>query len=235
MANDPRERLESDGFASLDERADFEQVERLRAELTPLLETLSEHERRGGLREVFARSEAARAIANSLLVRTAVESVLGQDAFAVRALFFDKTPGANWKVIWHQDLTIAVREQREVDGFGAWSHKGGAQHVQAPAWLLERMLAVRIHLDDCGEDAGPLRVLPGSHRHGRLDAEQIADWRLRGPARSCLLPCGGVLLMRPLLLHASSPARTPSHRRVLHLEFARDPLPGGLRWRERRE
>jgi hypothetical protein len=36
--------------------------------------------------------------------------------------------------------------------------------------------------------------------------------------------------MRPLLLHASSPAADPRHRRVIHLEFAAEPLPGGLEW-----
>ena len=36
--------------------------------------------------------------------------------------------------------------------------------------------------------------------------------------------------MRPLLLHASSPSKVPGHRRVIHLDFASSPLPGGLYW-----
>lgn len=38
--------------------------------------------------------------------------------------------------------------------------------------------------------------------------------------------------MRPLLLHASSPAASPGHRRVLHVEYAAAGLPGGLQWYE---
>ena len=100
----------------------------------------------------------------------------------VRAILFDKTPSANWKVVWHQDLTIAVRERGVVSGFGPWSEKEGVVHVQPPIELLERMLAVRVHLDDCGADNGPVRVLPASHRVGRLSGEAIDEWRkLRAP------------------------------------------------------
>ena len=39
--------------------------------------------------------------------------------------------------------------------------------------------------------------------------------------------------MRPLLVHASSPATVPSRRRVVHLEFAAAELPSPLEWAER--
>src|SRR5262245_7189469 len=86
-----------------------------------------------------------------------VEPILGPGAFVVRGLFFDKTPRANWKVSWHQDLTIAVRVRIEAPGFGPWSLKAGVVHVQPPAEILERMATVRLHLDDCSESNGPLR------------------------------------------------------------------------------
>jgi ectoine hydroxylase-related dioxygenase (phytanoyl-CoA dioxygenase family) len=95
------------------------------------------------------------------------------------------------------------------------------------------MVAVRRHLDDCGAENGPVRVLPGSHRVGRLGSEEIAAWRERTPPVECLVPRGGLLVMRSLLLHASSPATAPVHRRVLHLESAAETLPGGLEWHER--
>jgi hypothetical protein len=41
---------------------------------------------------------------------------------------------------------------------------------------------------------------------------------------------GAVLLMRPLLLHASSKASGSGLRRVLHLLFAPRALPHDLRW-----
>jgi hypothetical protein len=38
------------------------------------------------------------------------------------------------------------------------------------------------------------------------------------------------VLMRPLLLHASSKAQTPSRRRVVHILFGPRTLPHGLEW-----
>jgi ectoine hydroxylase-related dioxygenase (phytanoyl-CoA dioxygenase family) len=128
------------------------------------------------------------------------------------------------------DLIIPVREKRETPGFSGWSVKDGVPHVHPPAEILAGMLTVRLHLDECGADNGPLRVIPGSHRHGKLSAEEIR--RLRGETDPvvCSVAAGGALLMKPLLLHASSPAVVPGHRRVLHLEYARDPLPEGQVW-----
>jgi ectoine hydroxylase-related dioxygenase (phytanoyl-CoA dioxygenase family) len=160
-------------------------------------------------------------------------TVLGPACFAVRAILFDKTPDANWKVVWHQDLTIALRERRDVPGFHPWSEKAGIVHVQPPVAVLERMVTLRLHLDDCGPDNGPLRVLPGSHRHGKLSPTAIDRWRTEKPEVACTVNRGGVLLMRPLLLHASSPATVPAHRRVIHLEYAAGGLSGGLEWHER--
>ena|SRR5947209_2091044 len=103
---------------------------------------------------------------------------------------------------------------------------------EAAVAVLEGMLHVRLHLDDCGEVNGPLRVKPGSHAGGRLDDRARERWVEAAPTVTCLVPRGGALLMRPLLLHASSPARRPGHRRVVHLEFAAAPLPEGLEWAE---
>ena len=166
-------------------------------------------------------------------VRDVAEAVLGPECFAVRALLFDKTADANWRVMWHQDTTIAVREALEVEGFGPASEKAGVPHTQAPASLLERMVAVRVHLDPCGPDNGPMRVLPGTHQLGKLAAEAIDRLCHQGAAVECHVPVGGLLVMRPLLLHASSPAKVPGHRRVLHIEFAASTLPQPLEWHTR--
>jgi len=185
-----------------------------------------------GLRRLSQTVPAFTRLAESPAIRRLIEPFPGPNAFPVRALFFDKTPAVNWKVPWHQDLTIAVQQKLDVPGFGPWSVKDGVPHVQPPVDVLERMLTVRLHLDDCDEDNGPLRVLPRSHRHGRLSGDAIQEWRVKASAISCAVKRGGVVLMRPLLLHASSVSRNPSHRRVVHLEFASEPLPGGLRWLE---
>ncbi len=170
-------------------------------------------------------------LARSPMIRQLVEPHLGPDCFAVRGILFDKIPEANWKVAWHQDLTIEVQERIEVDGFGPWSIKAGIHHVQPPVAILEQMLAVRIHLDDCGPENGPLRVVPKSHCLGRLTIDQMLALRDQHGEVSLPVHQGDVILMRPLLAHASSAAESPAHRRVIHLEFAGYKLPRGLRWR----
>jgi ectoine hydroxylase-related dioxygenase (phytanoyl-CoA dioxygenase family) len=186
--------------------------------------------KRGGIRNLLDRVPEVRALAGSPSIRRLVHPILGEHAFVTRGTLFDKTPDANWKVPWHQDLTIAVQDRIEVTGFGPWTVKEGVHHVQPPTEVLESMLAVRIHLDDCEEENGPLKVIPGSHRRGRLTEEQIQSFPQTIPSAACLVRRGGALLMRPLLLHASSAAQSPEHRRVIHIEFASSALPAGLRW-----
>jgi hypothetical protein len=100
--------------------------------------------------------------------------------------------------------------------------------------VLAHMLTLRVHLDDCGQNNGPLRVLPGSHRHGFLSSDEVKQWIATTEGVTCIARRGDVLAMRPLLMHASSRADAASHRRVIHLEYAGGPLPGGLRWPELR-
>jgi hypothetical protein len=151
--------------------------------------------------------------------------------FAVtRAILFDKTPEANWPVSWHQDQTIAVRERIDRAGFSAWSIKQGTHHVRPPREVLDRMITVRLHLDNCDAENGALQVLPGSHRNGLLSEREVQDSLDHVAAKGCEVPEGGMLLMKPLLLHASFCSTRPGHRRVLHIEYALDPLPGELKW-----
>ena len=150
----------------------------------------------------------------------------------MRAIYFDKSTESNWLVPWHQDLTIAVDQRKDVPGFGPWSEKGGILHVQPPVEILQRMLTVRLHLDAADETNGALRVIAGSHRQGRLSAAQISDFSQRESEVICVAKEGSALLMRPLLLHSSRRAFSPSHRRILHLEYAAFSLPGGLKWGE---
>jgi ectoine hydroxylase-related dioxygenase (phytanoyl-CoA dioxygenase family) len=187
---------------------------------------------RGGARNLLAHA-SIRSLAISQTVRSLATAVLGDACFAVRALLFDKTPAANWKVVWHQDLTIATHRRVDIPGFGPWTEKGGVAHVQPPVAVLENMLAVRVHLDACGRDNGPVRVIDGSHRHGRLSATQIDMLRRSEVERDCLAEQGAVLAFRPLILHASAPAIAPLHRRVIHIEYAAADLPPPLEWYER--
>lgn len=187
---------------------------------------------RGGARRLLD-VPAVQSLAIASPARDVAEAVLGAKCFAVRAILFDKTPDANWRVAWHQDVTIAVQAQSAVPEFGPWSTKADVPHVHAPAWVLEQMVAVRIHLDPCGPSNGPVRVLPGTHRSGKLSADGVTCAAHATAAIECVVPTGGLLVMRPLLVHASSPALQPGHRRVLHLEYAAVDLPAPLEWNER--
>ncbi len=173
-----------------------------------------------------------RRLARSRAIRSLAEAVLGPDCFAVRGILFNKTEGANWKVAWHQDCVIAVAEPKQIPSWGPWSMKAGVHHVRPSSELMSRMLAIRIHLDNCEADNGPLRVIPGSHLHGFLSEKQIQEWP-KNTAVTCGARRADAILMRPLLLHSSPPAMVPSRRRVIHLEFAQDELPAGTKWRDR--
>jgi len=176
-----------------------------------------------GARNILAIPEV-RAIARS----PALSLVNGMRA--VRGIFFDKTPIANWPVAWHQDLTLALAARQEREGWTNWTVKRGITHVQPPPDVLARMVTMRLHLDDCPEDNGPLRVIPGSHADGILGRTEITT-RTKSTEETITAKAADALFMRPLLLHASSPAKKPAHRRVLHLEFAPpDLLPAGLDW-----
>ena len=188
---------------------------------------------RGGVyavRNLLHLSPAIRELASSATVRSIVQGNLAKEAFPVRATLFDKTAGANWLVPWHQDLTICVASRIDVAGYGPWTVKAGVCHVQPPARILENMLSVRIHLDDCDQDNGALRVLPGTHVFGRLSSEQIAELQRAAASVFCAAMAGDVLLMKPLLVHASSAASRATHRRVVHIDYACSQLAGGLRW-----
>jgi len=224
---DLAEQLETSGYAIMLDALDAGDVNRL----IIIADGVAGEARqgRGGVRNLLAVPEFLR-FANSREVRKLVDSIPGEKSFPVRGILFDKTPEANWKVPWHQDLSIAVRSKCPTPGYGPWSLKAGVVHVQPPAELLESMLTVRIHLDPCPTTNGPLRVIPGSHRLGRLTAEQIDVIQRDWPSVVCAMPIGGAMIMRPLLLHASSVADSPTRRRVIHLEFASTALPSGLTW-----
>ncbi len=177
---------------------------------------------RGGVRNLLER-DWVQAIANHSSIRSAVDLILGKKAFAFKAILFDKSADSNWKVPWHQDISVPVYERREEAGWGPWTVKAGVLHVQAPAPVLEQILAVRVHLDAVTAENGPMRVIPGSHLAGRINESGMVSWRSK-PEVVCIGEQGSLLLMKPLLLHASSLAISPSHRRVLHLEFGAEIL-----------
>lgn len=220
--------LERDGYALIESALSLDQCNELRTALADIVPTSGS----GGERNLLRRPEIINLCREAPLA-SVVAGLLGKDAFAYKATLFDKTPQANWKVAWHQDLSIPVSGEARPLGWKAWSVKAQVLHVQPPVDLLSRILAVRVHLDECGEQTGALRVIPGSHSAGRLGPAQIEQWKTAGAPVSCNIGVGGLMLMKPLLLHASSASENPAHRRVVHLEFAAEYLPEGLDWAQR--
>jgi hypothetical protein len=157
-------------------------------------------------------------------------SVLGHDCQPVRAILFDKTPGTNWVLGWHQDRTIAVTQRVRVDGFGAWSVKGGMLHVEPPFELLSGMVTLRVHIDPVPAGNAPLLIAPGSHKLGRIAENNVHEIVRRCGTVACLAEAGDVWLYATPILHASEAAVAPSHRRVLQVDFAVGGLPDGLEW-----
>ncbi|PYS52385.1 MAG: phytanoyl-CoA dioxygenase [Acidobacteria bacterium] len=225
--------IERDGFALFEKVLDDGTVNQLLTVLRNLNSDVAFNQRAGkafGIRNLLNVLPLTRMLANSAPLRALVEPVFGCEARVVRGIYFDKHRDANRKVAWHQDLTIAVRERVELEGYGVWSVKAGIQHVQPPIAVLEKMVTLRLHLDDTNESNGALRVIPGSHKHGRLDVEEIQSWKEHQWTVPCPVNRGGAMLMRPLLLHSSSAATNSKHRRVLHFEYSSANLPCGMNW-----
>lgn len=222
--------FEREGFVVLGPLLDPAEVAALCAMADPLL--VSKAGARPGVRRVFEREPRMIGVLRGTRVAGVVRSAGGPAARVVRTILFDKSPGSNWAVPWHQDAVVALRERHEVDGFGPWSVKDGEPHARPPREVLDRIGVLRIGLDVCGPGNGPVRVIPGSHRWGVLGAEALEAAVAAGPVVECCTQEGGALLMRPHLIHASSRSDEAARRRVLHIEFTSAELPAPLEWAE---
>jgi ectoine hydroxylase-related dioxygenase (phytanoyl-CoA dioxygenase family) len=223
-----------EGFTILDRIYSQEEVEQI-------LETISLAD---SDKETFRKSEGVFAIrqflkeipeSTSLIfnakLREVIRELFGTDYFVVKSIYFDKPAGSNWYVSYHQDLTISVDQKTELAGFGPWTTKQNQFAVQPPLAVLENIFTIRIHLDDTGEHNGALKVVPGSHRKQIYRPETI-DWNTEKEV-ICSVPKGGIMLMKPLLLHSSSRTTNNQKRRVIHIEFSSQELPAAIQWAER--
>lgn len=174
---------------------------------------------RAGARHLM-RYPAVASLANDHQLLQIVRRALGEEAVPYRATLFEKSGRANWLVVWHQDTALPLVSRFESPEWGPWSKKAGILYAHAPAWALRHVLALRIHLDASTAENGPLRVIPGSHAAGVLSDEEVFSMARRQESVDCLVSRGGVLAMRPLLIHSSSKAQIDAPRRVLHIEYA---------------
>ncbi|ASU35353.1 phytanoyl-CoA dioxygenase family protein [Mucilaginibacter xinganensis] len=166
-------------------------------------------------------------------LQSLILEVFGNQYFIVKSIYFDKPEQSNWFVGWHQDLTISVDTKAELPGFDSWTVKIDQFAVQPPLSILQDNFTIRIHLDDTDENNGALKVIPASHLKGicRLDG---LDWK-NGTETTCNVNAGGVMVMRPLLFHASNRTISDKQRRIIHIEFSRQELPSEITWAEKEE
>jgi hypothetical protein len=219
------EAFERDGFAVITDLLDDDDCERLASNVAQI-----QHSGAGSrtlLDHFWCKSLACRLKNMPQLTR-----LLPVGAVGVQCTLFDKSPAKNWLVSLHQDLSVPVRHPVESPECSGWSEKEGCLYVQPPVWVVERLVAVRVHIDDCTADNGGLRVVPGSHAFGRLDSERMEALRMEHGEIWVPVSRGGALAMRPMILHASSKAITPMPRRVLHFVYGPPSLPLGLEWRD---
>jgi hypothetical protein len=165
--------------------------------------------------------------------KTIVRQLFGDDYFVVKSIYFDKPETSNWFVSYHQDLTISVDKKVEIENFGPWTVKQNQYAVQPPLDILKNIFTVRIHLDDTDENNGALKVIAKSHLKGIYRPETI-DWKTEAET-ICKVPRGGLMIMKPLLLHSSSKTTNNKKRRVIHIEFSNVKLPTEIQWAEKLE
>ncbi|GEM50738.1 phytanoyl-CoA dioxygenase [Empedobacter brevis NBRC 14943 = ATCC 43319] len=162
-----------------------------------------------------------------------IEKLFGQNYFVVKSIYFDKPETSNWYVSYHQDLTISVDQKIELENFSPWTTKQNQFAVQPPIEILENIFTIRIHLDETDENNGALRVVEKSHLKKIYRPETI-DWETEKEV-TCNVEKGGIMIMKPLILHSSSKTTNNKKRRVIHIEFSDIDLPNELNWAEKYE
>lgn len=213
--------FENDGFAILPELLSNEECDQLVRAIS------GKHHSKAGSRGLLAL-EVVRNVGEKLRVHAALQGLIEVGSRAVQCSLFAKGADANWSVVPHQDLSIPVRAPADLPGWSGWSKKEGIWFVQPPVPILEKLAAVRLQLDDDSSETGPLEVIPGTHRRGRLTSPDIRE-QASLERYKCIVPRGGALIMRPLLIHSSGKPASIKNRRVLHYLYG-PALPSGLEW-----
>jgi ectoine hydroxylase-related dioxygenase (phytanoyl-CoA dioxygenase family) len=231
-----RERIFKDGYTILPDIFSSEEINRILSAIQAV-DTSNPTFRKSS--DLFAIRQFLKEVPETIPLifnehlNEAIHRIFGKDYFVVKSIYFDKPEASNWFVSYHQDLTISVDKKLELGGFGPWTTKQNQFAVQPPLSILENNFTIRIHLDDTDEHNGALRVVPGSHLKGIYRPETI-DWTKEKEA-ICSVPNGSIMIMRPLLLHASGRTTNNKKRRVIHIEFSNQELPSSLQWSERIE
>ncbi|MCJ0741139.1 phytanoyl-CoA dioxygenase family protein [Pedobacter montanisoli] len=229
-----KQEIEETGFTTIDKIYSEEEI----ADILKIIDTTDSS------KETFRKSDDLFAIRQFLKEIPEITSLIfnqklnhlisdlfGNEYFVVKSIYFDKPGKSNWYVSYHQDLTISVDHKTDHQDFGPWTKKQNQYAVQPPLHILERNFTIRIHLDDTNELNGALKVIPKSHLKKIYRPENI-DWTIENEV-ICSINKGGVMIMKPLILHSSNRTVNQQRRRVIHIEFSNSDLPKGINWAEK--
>ena len=226
--------LKSNGFATIDNIYTKEEVDTMLRHISQIntdKETFRKSEDLFAIRQFLKEVPSITVSIFNENLKAVLKQLLGDKYFVVKSIYFDKPHTSNWYVSYHQDLTISVDKKIDLNGFEFWTTKHNQFAVQPPLDILKRVLTVRIHLDDTDRNNGALKVIPKSHLKGIYRPETI-DWDVEQEA-NCEVSKGGVMLMKPLLLHSSGRTTNNKQRRIIHIEFSNQELPAALNWADR--
>jgi len=226
-STDHRENIETKGFAIWEDIYNVHEIDAIIDKISKSDQTNSTFRKTDDLfaiRQFLKEIPGVKQLIFNDRLRKVIGSSFGNEYFIVKSIYFDKPEKSNWFVAWHQDLTISVDNKAILPGYDRWTTKLNQFAVQPPQNILKANFTIRIHLDDTDEGNGALKVIPGSHH----DIIRTDNFNLR-PADgvSCNVPAGGVMIMRPLLIHASGRTTTNSGEEFYILSLVRR----NCRWR----
>lgn len=225
--------IQENGFTVINNVFSEEEIKKI-GEIIQNIDTSKETFRKSddlfAIRQFLKEIPQVRELVFNENIKNIITEIFGEKYFVVKSIYFDKPEKSNWYVAYHQDLTISVDKKTDLQGFGPWTTKQNQFAVQPPIDILENIFTIRIHLDDTDEYNGALKVIPTSHAKGIYRPETI-DWSVETET-ICRVHKGGIMLMKPLLLHGSNRTTNGKKRRVIHIEFSDRQLPEELKWSE---
>jgi ectoine hydroxylase-related dioxygenase (phytanoyl-CoA dioxygenase family) len=229
--------IASEGFVIINEFYSEIEIEKIIHEIEKVTENETENSTFRKSKDLFAIRQFHKEIPTSLNIifnqnlKKIINQNFGENFFITKSIYFDKPEESNWFVAYHQDLTISVNKKIEIANFKNWTIKQKQFAVQPPIEILEKNFTIRIHIDKTTKENGALKVLNKSHRKGIVRTENI---EVKNEIESiCEVEKGGIMIMKPLLFHASNKTTNNERRRVIHIEFSNQRLPKELEWSEK--
>lgn len=228
--------INSEGFAIINNIYSENEIEKLISLIEDVTKNDSENATFRKSQDLFAIRQFHKEVPETLdfifneNLKEIIESNFGSGYFITKSIYFDKPEKSNWFVAYHQDLTISVNKKIEAANFENWTVKQNQFAVQPPKEILEDNFTIRIHIDKTTKDNGALKVINNSHSKGILRIENLNFETEKETI--CEVEKDGIMIMKPLLFHASNKTTNNERRRVIHIEFSKQQLPAGLEWSE---